>query len=560
MVKRSLFIILSILSLFLLLPNKVFASSYNYDKNNDKINVPSAYYLSRYLDLNSILPSTYKDKNIKILEIAKSPDEIFLLGNEYISNKKETIIIVLDRNLNYKFVIKDSNKLKLPLEAKTFCYTDNKLYISSGKDIVKFNANLINPITKEILIKEDEILTKELENNYEEVLAKLSGDSKDKLVKDFKDLKRSEREIYIYNRYKNNKLRPSENPLEYVEKFGLLLEDAKVLKSPFRPEKIKSNDKTEMLYVISQDSEMGILSFRKDGTFIKYIGTNKIELTLKEKIWRRLTSSELLDEKDQKRQLNFSDMAVDNKGFIFTITPASKNNPIQRFNQAGENVLGVSAKNIPKGDYHQMSYEEKDIVKTSFDLISVSDFKTYVAFDKENGKIFSYNNDGELMFVYSSSFSERDLLTGVRDILMIDEDIYILENDNFKNTLKILSPTEYGKLLNDSSKNYAMGNYDKSYDIYKEILKYNSNSEYAYNGLGKIYLLKKDYENATKAFKKANNGNLYLEAYEESRKNKMAGAIFLVVSIILLCVSFSVSVKKIKSDKKVENEQKRKGN
>ncbi len=552
--KLYLFIFLSI-CLILITP-VVKASSYNYDKNNDIISSPSAYFVSQFLDLNKIVPTKFSDKKLKAIEIAYISDkknniiEIILLAHLFNkgSNKAQGIIFLFNSSYNYKGHIITSADVYVPNAPTSICYTNGYIYIGGSEEKNKFIKNLFNPITKEVIAKSNDILTQEIENKYNKVYNELKLISQDKAMlfkRDYFNSFKPQAFIYQYKRMENGYLLPDDNPVKFERIIGLNSRDMSILKTPFRPLKISANPNAEMFYVISADSEMGILAFRLDGTFVKFIGINKIELSLKEKLWRKLISDEVLDNEARKTQLNFTAMAIDNSGFLYTVTSASKNNPVQRFNQAGKNILVEDQNKKIQGDYIQKSFENKNSIASMFSLISVSSYKTYVLFDSNNNKLFTYNNNGELMFLYGNKGNSIEQLNNVKDIKIINQNYFVLENDNYSNYIKILSPTRYGKLINQSAINYASGNYDKSSKIYNELLMLNSNCEYAYNGLGKIALLNGDYKEACSYFKLANNKLLYLEAYEKYRNLQIEESIYLLLSFVFLIFTFSVSKKMI---------------
>lgn len=528
------------------------ANSYNYDKNKDLVAAPSAYFLSQFINLEKLLPVELKERKIKAIELAYIKDskeqvlEIILLCQiiNLNTNHAKGLLIFLTSDYQYKTYLMSDNDLEIPNEPKSICYTNGLIYIASGEEINKFTRNFYNPLNNELIANNNEVLSKELENKINIIHSELDTIDKEKAAKfkqDYQNVIKPQALIYSYKRVVDNELLPLNKPLNFIRTFGLSSKDMLILKTPFRPIKIVANENSEVLYVISQDSEMGILAFRYDGTFVKFIGSNKIELTLKEKLWRKLVNEDVLDSEAQKKQLNFTSMALDNGGFLYTVTAASKNNPVQRFNQAGKNILIQDKNKLVIGDYSQLSFEKQDLIKAKFSNIAVSNYKTYILYDSNNNKLFSYNNNGELMFVYGTKGNSIEDLANVRDLKIINNDIALIENNNYNNYLKILKPTKYGELINEATINYANGNYEQSAQIYKDLLVLNANSEYAYNGLGKIALLNSEYKQACDYFMLANNQNLYLEAYEKYRNLQIAESIYLFLSIALLVFSYTLS-------------------
>lgn len=518
------------------------AMSYNYNDNLEPEMSPYAYNLGTVIDIKENLPKKYQNLELAFTELAFSQDEVFAIGEcTRSTDNGRGVLVIMDKFFRFKKLIQNSKSLPIPKNPKTICYTEGKLYIASGEDKKIFKEDLKNPLTKDIIASEYDILDKELKEKINEVKNELSKEEKESFEHEIKDLIRIERDIYIYDRYEDSKKLPDTEIIKYNSKFGLKTKEAKVLKSAFRPIKIASNDKSSNIYVISESSVLGLLTFKKDGTFIKFVGSNKVELSLSDKFWRRFISDEILDEKSKTTQNNFSSLAVDDSGFIYTATETSKNNQVQKFNAKGKNIL-LENPSIPvKGDFYKK--EAGDVGRSVLKFIDVSDFGTYIVFCRSKNRIFSYNITGELLFIEGELGDSRMQFSNVKDMKFFGEDIILLENKNNVSKIKVLKPTKYGKLLNEASKNFYLGKYNESAKIYEDIIKLNSNCNFAYVGRGKIYMIEKDYENACKYFKEANHGKFYAKAYQKLRNKKIADMFILIVAIIVLIISLLVSRK-----------------
>lgn len=518
------------------LPLKAF--SYNYDDDLNPTRSPYSYNIAKNIDIQTLLPEELQKEMFEFSSIAKSKEEVFLVGR--FRNNRNGIIIVLDDLFRVKKVLTNSEELPIPASPSSVCYTSGKLYVGSGADDELFVENFYEP-NGTLIAKELDPVTQEIKEKIDSIINSLDKQEASAYKYKFESAIRKERKIYIYDRYDvDDNLLPDSKVLKYDTKFGLKTQEALILEYPFRPLNIASHDKSSNLFVVSESSKLGLLVFKKDGTFVKFIGSNKIEISKIDKIWRKFIKDSVLDDKDKAIQNNFSSIAVDESGFIYTATETSKHNQIQKFNAKGKNILLQDSKRPVIGDYTKTG----EIAERSvFKYIDVSDFGTYIAFCRSKNRIFSYNNTGELLFIQGEVGESKEQFQNVKDMKFFNNDILILENINHISRLKVLKETPYGKLLNEASLNYHLGKFNESAEIYDNIISLNSNSDFAYVGRGKIYMIEKNFSKACECFKIANHAEFYTQAYEKYRNQKIVELFPLFLSIIALIISVTVTMK-----------------
>ena len=77
----------------------------------------------------------------------------------------------------------------------------------------------------------------------------------------------------------------------------------------------------------------------------------------------------------------------------------------------------------------------------------------------------------------------------------------------------ILAPTAFGKAMLSGSEEYYNGRWDEALVYFEEAVKYNSNYEVGYTGIGKNYLMKDEYEKAMYYFKLGGSRKYYSKAF-----------------------------------------------
>ena len=256
----------------------------------------------------------------------------------------------------------------------------------------------------------------------------------------------------------------------------------------YTPQKVVV-DKDGRIYVTAYGINMGLLEFNIDGDFQSFMGAAQVSVSPFEYIWKNYFST-----KEQRARMativptEYSNIFVDKSNFIYaTINNLSNedmmNNAdaIRRLNPTGNDVLRRLGHYSIIGDL----YRSEDNKWSSFTDVAATDYGCYFVLDNANGKVFGYDYDGNSLFVFGrNGYREGNVQNAVA--LGINDDasvIYIL--DYQLNCILTYSITEYGKHLLDALRLSDSGDSEGSINEWKEVLRLNSNNEFAYTGLGK---------------------------------------------------------------------------
>jgi hypothetical protein len=104
----------------------------------------------------------------------------------------------------------------------------------------------------------------------------------------------------------------------------------------------------------------------------------------------------------------------------------------------------------------------------------------------------------------------------------------------------ILKPTDYGTALLRASEQYYYGEWNNALVQFKKILQLDANSEIAYIGIGKNYLMKDEFKKAMYYFKLGNDHIFYSKAYNGYRGEVLKNNFGIVAVIFLLLISLIV--------------------
>ncbi len=307
------------------------------------------------------------------------------------------------------------------------------------------------------------------------------------------------------------------------------------------------------IYVTAYGINMGLLEFNIEGDFQSFMGAAQVSVSPFEYIWKNYFST-----KEQRARMativptEYSNIFVDKDNFIYAtinnLTNADMVNgadAVRRLNPTGKDILRRLGNTPIIGDL----YQSEDNKWSSFIDVAATDYGCYFILDNANGKIFAYDYDGNSLFAFGKNGNrEGNLMNAVAIGLSSDAStIYVL--DYQLNSILTFNLTEYGRHLLDALRLNDMGDSEGSIREWREVLKLNSNNEFAYTGLGKSFLANGEYKKAMEYFKNGNNRKYYSKALYYHRKQLMEknfGKIMFILAIVILVpVTISV-VKRIK--------------
>lgn len=286
----------------------------------------------------------------------------------------------------------------------------------------------------------------------------------------------------------------------------------------FLPIKIAVND-AGVMYVICESNTNGIveISPNEGGTFLGYFGTNYASVSLQTIIYRAI----LTDEQRAKMVSNIpstpDNLAIDEKGLVYTITRGDETKTLKRLNIAGKNLIGDT-------DYADIPAA---VAAGNHDNVYVAD---------QQGYIYEYNNEGELLYVFGGldDGTQRVGLSTLVTSIQIDlEDrIYILDSD--KCQIQVYEPTEFTQLLHEALYLYSKGRYTESKEPLYKVLEMNSMFDYANQAMGRAYFQEENYDMALHYAKLAKDYEGYSDAFWEIRNEWLKRNIVPALAVIVL--------------------------
>jgi len=275
--------------------------------------------------------------------------------------------------------------------------------------------------------------------------------------------------------------------------------------APFVPQKLVV-DQRQNIYIISRGNTNGIiqLSQANHGEFLGYFGVNPARTTLMGFVRNILFTEEQREQLFPTIPPTTTNLALDDRGLIHTITAGDLNYMLKRLNMAGNNMLGSVTP----------FYDPTGIVVGPIGNIFVA---------TASGHIIEYTRDGEVLFVFGGMDrgEQRMGLFNTVSAIALDSDHRLYVMDARNNEVQIFERTEFAVLLHDALALYQDGFYQESMGPWNQVLQMNSLFDLARAGLGEALYYEGRHLEAMAAFRRGLEVSGYSNAFWEVRNEWM---------------------------------------
>lgn len=295
-------------------------------------------------------------------------------------------------------------------------------------------------------------------------------------------------------------------------------------------------DSSDYLYVLSENTFEGLLTYDADGIFVGFYGSNKVQMNLSTMLtywWKSILSKEQRESMVRFVPIEVSNVFIAPNGFIYTVTKGTDKNAdkpegkIQMLNPLGENILrynqadteasggAIYSKNI-YGDVENAWFKAKKIDSSIID-VHVNGDGIITALDQERGRVFQYDQESNLLFVFGGIGQQKGNFTMPAALERFQGQYVVL--DSTRGSLTVFKPTYYADKVLEAVVLYNDGLYEEAEELWQEVLRINSNNTLAYKSIGKAYLQREEYKEALNYLELGQDRTAYSIAYREYRKD-----------------------------------------
>lgn len=315
-----------------------------------------------------------------------------------------------------------------------------------------------------------------------------------------------------------------------------------------------SVDYADRIYCIAQNMFEGIMVFENTGEFIGFIGTINVKISLWERFWKRIATKEERANQRLFIPTEFTGIDIDDNGFVYASNiDESGKQAIRRLNPSGQDVIKRGKNENLGGDLSIDGFAEYAGPSQIIDVVYRQN-GIYSLLDRKRGRIFTYDHEGNLLYIFGGLGSQQGTFITPVAIENIGDTIIVL--DSYRGEILTFTETLYGRLINEAVALRYGGDETQAVELWKEVLKLDENNELAYLGIGKAYLSSEENEKAMDYFKKGMSNDYYSIAFRRHRneilKNNMS---YILTGGLLIIVAVSIGKRVYRKKKGIEKER-----
>lgn len=303
----------------------------------------------------------------------------------------------------------------------------------------------------------------------------------------------------------------------------------------FLPQRVLA-DKAGNVYIVLGNITTGAAMFNNEGEFQGYYGANTVEQTsevIANYFWKMISTDEMRSKSSRTVPSGITSFDLDDEGFIYTCTQSTsqKTDTIKKLNPAGKNLF--SSLETSWGDFESV-YD----VNTSKNYqsmicdIEIADDGNINCLDLTSGRVFQYDKEGNLLFIFGSSSDQLGGFTEVAAIESIGAQVLVV--DTRKNYVTVFEETDFGSIVHEATNLYNAGYYEEALDPWYEVLQYDGNYRRAFLGISAALLVEGDYEGSMKYAKLADSPYRYNRAFEGWRTEFLSAHLTEIVVIVVV--------------------------
>ena len=154
--------------------------------------------------------------------------------------------------------------------------------------------------------------------------------------------------------------------------------------------------------------------------------------------------------------------------------------------------------------------------------------------DSKRSKVYTYDNDGNLLFIFGDKGSEFGNVVKASAITYQNDNIIVL--DEYNRSFTVYRKTQYAEILSRAIRKQNERDYDGAAQLWNQVLARNNNFDTAYVAMGKALYRAGEYDEAISYFQNAFDTENYALAFKEVRAEIMAEWFVLVLVIIIAII------------------------
>ncbi|MBR4083858.1 MAG: hypothetical protein IKK33_06195 [Lachnospiraceae bacterium] len=362
-----------------------------------------------------------------------------------------------------------------------------------------------------------------------------------------------EGDMYIADKG-NARILKLDKDLNYVMQFNIPVDASIEENTTFQPNKL-AIDTAGRVYCVATGINKGLIKYEPDGTFSQFLGATEVSYNFLEYLKKRFATQAQREKMVSFVPTEYDNIYMDYEGFIYACIGSVKEedlkagtvNAVRRLNMMGQDILVRNGEFPVYGDIY-MGNGGGVTGPSRFTDVTCFDNDVYVCLDKNRGRLFGYDDQGELVFAFGGNGNHDGYFRQPTAIEHIGTDLYVL--DGLSCSITVFATTEFGQYVYDAMEQFDKGEYDASEQSWIKAKELNGNYNLAYIGIGRALLRQEKYKEAMEYFELKYDADNYSKAYKQYRKIWIEENIGLIVLVIVLVFLVPLGIGKVRSIKR----------
>ena len=294
-------------------------------------------------------------------------------------------------------------------------------------------------------------------------------------------------------------------------------------------------DYADRIYCIAQKMFEGIMVFDTDGQFTGFFGTIEVKISLWEKFWRRIATKEERSKQKLFIPTEFTGIDIDDDGFVYASNIDTDGvQAVKRLNPRGEDVIKKGPEENLGGDLWIGGYSLYAGPSKITDVV-YRGAGIYSLLDSRRGRIFTYDHEGNLLYIFGGLGTQRGTFTAPVAIESVGDTVLVL--DAYRATILVFGETEYGALINDAVALRYDGDETLAVEKWEAVLRLDENNELANVGIGKAYLAAGENELAMEYLLRGMNKSYYSVAFKRYRNAILRDNLGVILTALIVGIA-----------------------
>ncbi len=329
----------------------------------------------------------------------------------------------------------------------------------------------------------------------------------------------------------------------------------------FRPTNM-AIDEYGYTYILSDGSYYGALLYDVDMEFLGFYGANTVTASIGSvfsNIINRIFPNNAKKENSAKRlPFCFVDLAIDDKGFIYTstgYTDKERKGQVRKLGPGlGNNILGSDDISFVDTKINT-SYNNGAVAKQDIFDIEVDNNGFVYGLESAFGKVFIYDQACRILSVFGGGMgfgTQLGNFVTVSALAIKGGGAEVLVADGSTNKITVFKITEFGAKVKDLIGLTNKGDYEGAKEGWEEVISIDNNFQPAYGALARAYINDGDYETALDLARKGYDRDTYAIAFEYMRGEIINNNFVLIFIILLAAITLLIVFLVISSKKKIK--------